>query len=51
MKEFFLILFLAITSIIAKQKLIDVEFIEAPGVHTWEFCEKYIKEFIKTLSL
>ena len=28
MKEFFLILFLAITSIIAKQKLIDVEFIE-----------------------
>ena len=32
-------------------KGIDVEFIEAPGEHTWEFCDKYIKEFIKTLSL
>ena len=32
-----------------KSKDIDVEFIEAPGEHTWEFCDKYIKEFIKTL--
>lgn len=32
-------------------KGIDVEFIEAPGEHTWEFSEKYIKEFIKTLNL
>jgi S-formylglutathione hydrolase FrmB len=22
---------------------------EGPGEHTWEFCDKYIKEFIKTL--
>lgn len=33
-----------------KSKDIDVEFIEAPGEHTWEFCDKYIKEFIKTLK-
>jgi len=30
-------------------KNIEAEFIEAPGEHTWEFCDKYIKEFIKTL--
>lgn len=32
-----------------KSKNIDAEFIEASGEHTWEFCDKYIKEFIKTL--
>ena len=32
-----------------KSKDIDVEFVEAPGEHTWEFSEKYIKEFIKKL--
>ena len=30
-------------------KNIDCEFIQAPGEHTWEFCDKFIKEFIKTL--
>lgn len=25
------------------------EFIEAEGEHTWEFCDKHIKEFIKTI--
>ncbi len=28
---------------------IDCEFVKAEGEHTWEFCDKYIKEFIKTL--
>ena len=32
-----------------KSKNIDAEFVEAPGEHTWEFCDKHIKEFIKTL--
>ncbi|WP_407392813.1 alpha/beta hydrolase [Methanobrevibacter sp.] len=32
-----------------KSKNVDVEFIKAPGEHTWEFCDKYIKEFIKRL--
>ena len=32
-----------------KAKDIDCEFIKAPGEHTWEFCDRYIKEFIKTL--
>lgn len=32
-----------------KSKGIESRFIEAPGEHTWEFCDKYIKEFIKTL--
>ena len=32
-----------------KSRGIGAEFIEAPGEHTWEFCDKYIKEFIKTL--
>lgn len=32
-----------------KSENISAEFIEAPGEHTWEFCDKYIKEFIKTL--
>ena len=34
---------------ILKSKNIDAEFVEAPGEHTWEFCDKHIKEFIKTL--
>lgn len=29
---------------------INVDFIKADGEHTWEFCDKYIKEFIKTLN-
>ena len=32
-----------------KSKNIDVTFVEAQGEHTWEFCDRYIKEFIKTL--
>ena len=32
-----------------KSENIDVEFIQAPGEHTWEFCDRYIKEFIKRL--
>jgi len=28
---------------------IDANFIQASGEHTWEFCDKYIKEFIKML--
>ena len=28
---------------------INCEFITPEGEHTWEFCDKYIKEFIKTL--
>ena len=32
-----------------KSKAIDVEFIQAPGEHTWDFSEKYLKEFIKTI--
>lgn len=32
-----------------KSKNVDVDFIKAPGEHTWEFCDKYIKEFIKKL--
>lgn len=28
---------------------IDADFIRAPGEHTWEFCDKYLKEFIKTV--
>lgn len=32
-----------------KSKGIDATFVEASGEHTWEFCDKYIKEFIKTL--
>lgn len=32
-----------------KSRNIDANFIMAPGEHTWEFCDKYIKEFIKTL--
>ena len=34
-----------------KSKNIDAEFIQAPGEHTWEFCDRYIKEFIKTLNI
>lgn len=32
-----------------KSRNIEAEFIQAPGEHTWEFCDKYVKEFIKTL--
>ena len=28
---------------------VDADFVKASGEHTWEFSEKYIKEFIKTL--
>ena len=28
---------------------VDADFVKASGEHTWEFCDKYIKEFIKTL--
>ena len=28
---------------------IDADFVKASGEHTWEFCDTYIKEFIKTL--
>ena len=34
-----------------KNKNIDVEFLEDEGEHSWEFCDKYIKEFIKRLPL
>ena len=34
-----------------KDKKVDATFVKAPGEHTWEFCDKYIKEFIKTLTL
>ena len=30
-------------------KNLAVEFIKDSGEHTWEFCDKYIKEFIKRL--
>ena len=30
-------------------KDVNGQFIKAPGEHTWEFCDKYIKEFIKTI--
>lgn len=30
---------------------IDATFVEAEGEHTWDFCDKYLKEFIKTLML
>ena len=30
-------------------KNIDATFISGEGEHTWEFCDKYIKKFIKTL--
>ncbi|MBE6502253.1 MAG: acetyl esterase [Methanobrevibacter thaueri] len=32
-----------------KSKNIDASFVEAPGEHSWEFCDTYLKEFIKTL--
>lgn len=32
-----------------KSRNVNAEFIEAPGEHTWEFCDRYIKQFIKTL--
>ena len=33
-----------------KSKGIEATFIENEGEHTWEFCDKFIKEFIKTLK-
>ena len=32
-----------------KSREIDATFVEAEGEHNWEFCDKYLKEFIKTL--
>lgn len=32
-----------------KSRNVGVDFIKASGEHTWEFCDEYIKEFIKTL--
>lgn len=32
-----------------KSKDIEATFVGDDGEHTWEFCDKYIKEFIKTL--
>ena len=34
-----------------RDKNIDATFIGDDGQHSWEFCDKYIKEFIKTLNL
>lgn len=28
---------------------VNVEFMQSPGEHTWEFCDKHVKEFIKRL--
>lgn len=33
-----------------RSKDINATFVEAEGEHTWEFCDRYIKEFIKTLA-
>ena len=32
-----------------KSNDVECEFVKAPGEHTWEFSERYIKEFIKRL--
>ena len=32
-----------------KSKDIDATFVGAEGEHTWEFCDEFIKEFIKRL--
>ena len=32
-----------------KSKDIDATFVGADGEHTWEFCDEFIKEFIKRL--
>ncbi len=32
-----------------KDMNVDADFVKVSGEHTWEFCDKYIKEFIKTL--
>lgn len=32
-----------------KSRNVNADFIEAPGEHTWEFCDRYIKQFINTL--
>ena len=34
-----------------RDKNIDAIFIGDDGQHNWEFCDKYVKEFIKTLKL
>ena len=33
-----------------REKNIDATFVGDEGEHTWEFCDKYIKEFIETLD-
>ena len=33
-----------------KSRDIDATFVEAEGEHNWDFCDKYLKEFIKTLN-
>ncbi len=32
-----------------ESKDIGVEFMQSPGEHTWDFCDKHVKEFIKRL--
>lgn len=32
-------------------KNVKADFIKAEGEHTWEFCDKYLKEFIKTVVI
>ena len=34
-----------------KSKNIDATFVGSDGEHTWEFCDEFIKKFIKTLPL
>lgn len=34
-----------------KTNNVNVDFVEAEGEHTWDFADKYVKEFIKTLTL
>ncbi|MCQ2971543.1 S-formylglutathione hydrolase FrmB [Methanobrevibacter gottschalkii] len=32
-----------------ESKDINAEFMQSPGEHTWDFCDRYVKEFIKRL--
>lgn len=34
-----------------KSRNVDASFIEAEGEHTWDFCDRYLKEFIKTVAV
>ena len=34
-----------------KTNNVNVDFVEAEGEHTWDFADKYVKEFINTLTL